>query len=315
MNDLNRIHLNGLRALEAVGRLGSLQKAADELGVTVGAVSQQVIKAEEQFGHPVFERTSKGMRLTAFGTPLVEKLGLGFRQLAEAVAGARQRDEAILTISVAPILASRWLIHRIDRFSAAHPEIGLRIEATTALVDLARSDVDLAIRIGPGIWPGAKADYIMAQEMFPVCAPALAERLKGPEDLQTMPAVIDANDAFTWDIWLARAGLAVPGPKTRHLFSDASLCLDAAIAGQGVLLGWPILASWALREGRLVAPLNIRVTTDKAYYFVSAPGVREPRKVTLFKAWMRSEIAADAGIAAGGAALTSPPSSASPSSP
>ena len=302
MKNLNRIPLNSLRALEAVGRLGSLQKAAEELGVTIGAVSQQVIKAEEQLGHQVFERTARGMRLTAFGAPLVEKLGLGFRQLSEAVAAARQRDEAILTISVAPIFASRWLIHRIDRFTAAHPEIGLRIEATTALVDLARSDVDLAIRIGPGNWPGVKADYIAPQQMFPVCAPALAARLRDPSDLQDLPAVIDANEAFTWDIWLAKAGLAVPGPKTRHFFSDASLCLDAAIAGQGVLLGWPILASWALREGRLVAPFDIRVKTGMSYYFVGTPGLREPRKVTLFKDWMRCEIAADADIAADAAA-------------
>ncbi|MDX3928769.1 MAG: LysR substrate-binding domain-containing protein [Shinella sp.] len=296
MEELNRVHLNRLRTLEAVGRLGSLQKAAEELGVTAGAVSQQVIRAEEQLGRAVFDRTTRGLRPTEFGAGFLEKLGGGFRQLAEAVAGARQRDEAILTISVAPIFASRWLIHRIDRFAAAYPQIGLRIEATTALVDLVRSDVDLAIRIGPGNWPGVTADYIMPQEMFPVCTPALAERLREPADLQQLPAVVDANEAFTWDIWLSRAGLAVPGPKTRHLFSDASLCLDAAIAGQGVLLGWPILAAWALGEGRLVAPFDIRVRTGMSYYFVTAPAAREPRKVAVFKRWMRTELAADAGV-------------------
>ncbi|MCF3638528.1 LysR substrate-binding domain-containing protein [Rhizobium sp. TRM95111] len=318
MNELNRIHLNGLRALEAVGRLGSLQKAADELGVTVGAVSQQVIRAEEQLGRAVFERTTRGLRPTAFGAGFLEKLGSGFRQLAEAVASARERDEAILTISVAPIFASRWLIHRIDRFAAAHPDIGLRIEATTVLVDFARSDVDLAIRIGPGTWHGVTADYIMPQEMFPICTPSLAARLRGPQDLQHLPAVIDAHEAFTWDVWLARAGLDVPAPKTRHLFSDASLCLDAAIAGQGILLGWPILASWALREGRLVAPFDMRVRTGMNYYFVTPPVVREPRKVAVFKRWMRAELALDADVApdAGpGTPSTPSPSAGSPSSP
>lgn len=295
MKNLNSIHLNGLRAIEAVGRLGSLQAAADELGVTVGAVSQQVIKAEGQLARTVFERTTRGMVPTAFGETFLKKLSSGFRELSEAVGSARHRDDAILVISVAPIFAQRWLIHRIHHFSAAHPEISLRIESTTALVDLSGSDVDLAIRIGPGGWPGVKADFVLPQEMFPVCTPALAERLRTPADLVDMPAVIDANDPFTWDVWLKAAGLDQPAPKTRHVFSDASLCLDAALAGQGVLLAWPILASWALQEGRLVAPFDIRVRTGMGYYFVTAPDIREPRKVTLFKAWMKQAIAESVG--------------------
>ena len=149
MRNLSLVHLNGLRALEAVGRLGSLQAAAEELGVTVGAVSQQVIRAEAQLGRAIFERTNRGLAQTAFGTPFLARLSAGFGQISEAVATTQRRDDAILTISVAPIFASRWLIHRIDRFAAAHPDISLRIEATTTLVDLARSDVDLAI-LAPG---------------------------------------------------------------------------------------------------------------------------------------------------------------------
>lgn len=306
MKNLNSTHLNGLRAIEAVGRLGSLQAAADELGVTVGAVSQQVIKAEGQLGRTVFDRTTRGMVPTAFGESFLKKLNAGFRELSEAVGSARHRDDAILVISVAPIFASRWLIHRIHHFSAAHPEISLRIESTTALVDLSGSDVDLAIRIGPGNWPGVKAEFVLPQEMFPVCTPALAERLRTPEDLVDMPAVIDANDPFTWDVWLKAAGLEQPAPKTRHVFSDASLCLDAALAGQGVLLAWPVLASWALKEGRLVAPFDIRVRTGMGYYFVTAPDIREPRKVTLFKAWMKQAISESVGENADWASIPVP---------
>ncbi|WP_411037277.1 LysR substrate-binding domain-containing protein [Shinella sp. BYT-45] len=313
MRNLNRVHLNGLRALEAVGRLGSLQAAADELGVTAGAVSQQVIKAEEQLGRAIFERTPRGLTQTAFGAPFLARLSAAFRQLSETVATARRRDDAILTISVAPIFASRWLIHRIDRFSAAHPDISLRIEATTTLVDLARSDVDLCIRVGPGGWPDVKAEFLMPQVMFPVCAPALAKRIATPADLADQPAVVDGNDAFTWERWLKAAGLDVPAPKARHVFSDASLCLDAALAGQGVLLAWPILASWALKEGRLVAPFPIRVETGMGYYFVTAPGAPEPRKVSLFKGWLRAAIAAEEDGFAG--AVIPALKDASPSSP
>lgn len=291
MKNLNVVQLNGLRALEAVGRLGSLQAAAEELGVTIGAVSQQVIKAETQLGRSIFERTPRGLRPSRAGAPFLRKLNAGFRELSEAVGSVRHRDDTILVISVAPIFASRWLIHRIHQFSARHPEISLRIESTTTLADLAGSDVDLGIRIGPGNWPGVRAEFVLPQEMFPVCTPELAQKLRTPADLVDMPAVIDANDQFTWDRWLKAANLDQPPPKTRHMFSDASLCLDAALAGQGVLLAWPILASWALEEGRLVAPFDIRVKTGMGYYFVTAPDVREPKKVTLFKAWMRQAIA------------------------
>lgn len=293
MRNLNRVHLNGLRALEAVGRHGSLQAAAEELGVTVGAVSQQVIKAEEQLGKAIFDRTPRGLRETAFGAPFLARLSAGFRQISEAVATTRRRDDAILTISVAPIFASRWLIHRIDRFTAAHPDINLRIEATTTLVDFARSDVDLGIRVGPGGWPDVAAEFLIPQVMFPVCAPALAQGIKTPHDLAAQPAVVDGHDVFTWERWLKAAGFDIPAPKARHVFSDASLCLDAALAGQGVLLAWPVLASWALKEGRLVAPFPIRVETGMGYYFVTAPGVPEPGKVTRFKQWLRAAIAED----------------------
>jgi DNA-binding transcriptional LysR family regulator len=314
MRNLNLVPLNGLRALEAVGRLGSLQAAAEELGVTIGAVSQQVIKAEDQLGRTVFERLPKGMQPTPFGGPFLARLTASFRQMSEAVATAQRRDDAILTISVAPIFASRWLIHRIDRFSAVHPDISLRIEAVSTLVDVARSDVDLGIRVGPGNWPDVTAEFLMPQVMFPVCAPSIAEKLKRPEDLTQMPAVIDGNDAFTWERWLLAAGLDIAAPKARHVFSDASLCLDAALSGQGVLLAWPILASWALKEGRLVAPFPTCVDTGMGYYFVTAPGQRDPRKVTVFKAWVRHEMAKDmeAGVMPG---FTPPRRAAPPSSP
>lgn len=312
MRNLNLVHLNGLRALEAVGRLGSLQAAAEELGVTVGAVSQQIIKAEDQLGRAIFERTARGLRQTAFGTPFLARLSAGFGQLSEAVATTQRRDDAILTISVAPIFASRWLIHRIDRFAAAHPDISLRIEATTTLVDLARSDVDLCIRVGPGTWPDVATEFLVPQVVFPVCAPALAAGIRTPQDLSEQPAVVDGNDAFTWERWLKLAGFAVPAPKARHVFSDASLCLDAALAGQGVLLAYPVLASWALKEGRLVAPFPIRVETGMGYYFVTAPGVPEPRKVSLFKRWLRAALAEDEDGFAGAvipARKAAPPSS------
>ena len=290
MNDLNAFHLNGLRALEAVGRLGSLQAAANEMGVTIGAVSQQVIKAEAQLGQPVFQRLPKGMAPVEAARPMLARLTEGFQSLSQAVALGRLRDENLLTISVAPVFAARFLVHRLDRFSRQHPQIRLRIEATTTLADLGAGDVDLAIRVGRGTWPGVDAELLMEQRVFPVCAPSLAAQLKSPADILKLPAIIDGPSLFSWDIWLEAAGLAGSRMDARHVFNDASLCLDATIGGQGVMLAWQTLASFALEQGRLVKPFAIEARTGMGHYLVTRAGTRLPAKVRAFRDWLRSEM-------------------------
>jgi len=292
MMKLNLVHLNGLRALEAVGRLGSLQAAANELGVSVGAVSQQVIKAEEQLQLHCFERTSRGMVATDGAMPVLARLTAGFQHLNDAVAQALRSDETVLTISVAPVFAARWLVQRIGTFSERFPDIRLRMEATDRLIDPSASDVDLCIRVGRGHWPGLRAELLLEQRVFPVCAPALAARLQSPADLIDMPVVEDARAMFTWDLWLSAAGLAGQ-VCTRHAFSEASLCLDAALAGQGVFLAWQTIAAHHLQQGRLVAPFGPAVKTGLGHYLVSREGAPRSGKVEAFKQWLRHALEAD----------------------
>ncbi|PDS39124.1 LysR family transcriptional regulator [Rhizobium anhuiense] len=291
MKNLNTVHLNGLRALETVGRLGSLQAAAEELGVSVGAVSQQVIKAEAQLGQVIFERTARGMIVTEAGRPVLLALDEGFARLSAAVSIANRKDDTILTISVAPVFAARWLVCRLDRFAERHPDIKLRLDATTNLASPALCDVDIGIRVGNGKWPDVKAELLLEQEVFPVCSPEMAAKLKEPADILELPAIIDGHAMFTWEVWMREAGLSGATLSTRHVFNDASLCLDAAIAGQGVMLAWQTLAAFALAEGRLAAPFGIRAPTGFGHYFVTAEGTREPKKVKDFKAWIREEMA------------------------
>jgi DNA-binding transcriptional LysR family regulator len=291
MSNLNLVHLNGLRALEAVARLGSLQAAADELGVSIGAVSQQVIKAEAQLGHPIFQRLSKGMVPLEGARPMLARLTNGFRSLSEAVAIGRPRDEKLLTISVAPVFAARFLVHRLDRFTALHPDIRLRIDATTALADFVADGVDLGIRVGAGKWPGVDAELLLPQLVFPVCTPALAERLNEPADVLKLPAIIDGPAMFSWDVWLRAAGLEGRHMETRHVFSEASLCLDATMAGEGVMLAWQTLAGYALKEGKLVEPFSVRAATGFGHYFVTPSGLRQSSKVKAFHAWLTGELA------------------------
>lgn len=291
MQELNRIHLNALRAVEACARHGGLAGAAAELGVTPGAVSQQVARAEAQLGRLVFERTARGLVLTEYGAALLPRLSEGFRFIEAALAGARRRDEAILTISVAPVLAAKWLVPRLSGFAARHPGIQLRLDATTTRVDLDTSDVDIALRVGPGNWPGVRAEKLLDQEVFPVCAPELASHIASPRDLVALPVVRDANSIIPWNLWLAPFGLDESQFRPGNSFTDAALALDAAIAGQGVLLAWQTLAHSALKAGTLVAPFPQRARTGDAYYAVTSLTRREDARTKAFKAWLREEIA------------------------
>ncbi|WP_075290121.1 LysR substrate-binding domain-containing protein [Pararhizobium arenae] len=291
MKNLNVIHLNGLRAVEVAGRLGSLQAAADELGVTIGAVSQQIIKTERQLGRTLFTRTPRGLVASEFADRFLPRLQAGFEILDQAVGAARKRDEGILTISVAPVFAARWLVARLDRFARHHPDIQLRIDATTRLVSMETSDVDIGIRVGRGDWPGVHAELLLAQEVFPVCSPGMARQLAKPEDILNFPAVIDGHSMFSWETWFREAGLSGRTMGERHVFNEASICLDAAIAGQGPMLAWQTLAGDSLIEGRLVAPFKIRARSGFGHYFVTAPDRRETATVRAFKAWVRAEIA------------------------
>ena len=294
------VGLNGLRAVEAVARLGGLRQASDELGVSVGAVSQLVLKCEAQLGRAVFERTSRGIVPTAFGRALLPQLTTGFQTIDAAIGLARRHAEQVLVISVAPVFASKWLVPRLASWSRRHPEITVRLDASVGLVDIDASDVDLAIRVGDGKWPGVKAEFLLAQEIFPVCAPAVAAKLKTPRDLYRATIIRDANTTLTWEMWLGPLGLDATQLAERHSFTDASLALDAAIAGHGVLLAWPTLAADALRAGTLVAPFTERVTTGIAYWLVTSAARREPKTVRDFKTWIRDEIRETEAMFGGG---------------
>ena len=288
------MHLNGLRAVESVARCGSLVKAAEELGVSASAVSQQIGRTEAQLGRAIFQRTGTGLALTGFGAEFCTRLTTGFQELGRAVALADETSSNVLVVSVAPAFASRFLVPRLARFNQRHPEIKLRIDASTGLVDLDHTDVDLAIRMGDGTWPGVRAELLLAQEVFPVCAPALAAKLREPADLAHLPVIADESTMISWERWFEAAGLQKPFPVQRAgpSFTDPILGIDAAVGGQGVALAWQLLSADALADGRLVAPFGITVASGLGYYLVSSKMDRPGRKVRDFTTWLREEVAA-----------------------
>lgn len=290
MQNLNRINLGGLRAIEAVGRLGGLRAAADEIGVTVGAVSQQVQKTEQQLGRALFERRPKGLQLTPHGEAVMRHLTAGLSELSAAIAMAERRAEHMLTVSVAPVFASKWLVWRLKSFNAQHPDIRIRMDATNALVDPNTSDVDICIRVGTGDWPGVSVSKLIDQRIFPVCSPALAAQISSPKDLANFPIIRDQGETFGWSIWLKPNGLDETILGDGPTYSDGSLCLDAAIAGQGVFLAWETVACDALRFGRLVAPFPDQYQTDHAHWLVTGKHVPKSGSVRDFERWLRREL-------------------------
>lgn len=292
MENLNRIHLAGLRAVEAVGRLGSLRAAAEEMGVTVGAVSQQVQKTEQQLGRTLFERLPKGLTVTPEARELLRQLTAGMAALSSAVTLAERGATDTLTVSVAPVFAGKWLVWRLKQFNAANPGIRIRVDATTALVDPDLSDVDLCIRIAPERPKGENVDWLLDQVIFPVCSPALAAQLAAPGDLKDVPIVRDRHQMFSWDTWLKPNGLDSAILGDGPTYSDGSLCLDAAVAGQGVFLAWETLACDALAAGRVVAPFPDRYATDYSYWLIVARHAKRAPGVRAFDAWLRAELAA-----------------------
>lgn len=292
MQELNRVPLRALRAVEAVARCGTIAAAAEELRVTPGAVSQQVARAEATLGLALFDRGPRGMTPTPRAAEVCRLLGAGFAQIAAAVARTEVARDEILTISVAPIFAARWLIWRLPRFSAAHPGLRVRLDAELGLVEPGRSDVDLCIRVGRGGWPRVRAERLVPQVIFPVCSPEVAERIRAPADLAGVPIIREPHPMFGWDDWLGPEGQSEAILGDGPVFSDAALCLDAAISGAGVFLTFESVAADPLAHGRIVAPLPGRRATANSYWLVTAADRSLSAPARRFRDWLKDEIAA-----------------------
>ena len=297
--------LNGLRAFEASARLLSFSKAAEELHVTPAAVGHQIRALESQFGRRLFERTTREVKLTPLAAWALPVLTQGFDALEEAAARLRESNPAgLLNVAVESTFAARWLLRRLHRFNEEHPAWEVRLNASQALSDLNRFDLDLAIRYGVGRYPGMISEKLFAEVVFPVCAPALLSgehALLTPEDLKHHTLLheewaVQGEEAWPdWRTWLKAAGVhgvdAARGPR----FNEPTLAIQAAVNGDGVGLAGSVLVADDLAVGRLVRPFGLDVATqvDLAYYVVYPKSDRHEPKVKAFRDWLFSELVPD----------------------
>lgn len=300
------VHLNALRAFEASARHKSFSAAAAELNVTPAAVGQAVRILEEWLGTPLFHRAPSG-RARLVPTEAAERalpdiragfdrLLLGLERLREGAAGG------VLTVTVSPAFAAKWLLPRIDRFQHAWPDTDVRLDTNHKPVDFVAQGIDIGVRYGAGQWPALEARKLMEEEVYPVCSPLLlraSARLEEPGDLARQTLIHDlsmeGHDGFpSWLHWFRLAGVADRLASRGLRINNSAAVLQAAIDGHGVALARSAMAHDDLRAGRLVRLFpGVHCKSPLAYYVVYRPECAALPKLAAFRDWLLAEAAGD----------------------
>lgn len=292
--DLRLPSIDGLRAFEVAARLGSYERAADELNVTASAVGKRIAALEELLGTPLFTRGVKPLALTAGGKEYLAQVSAALGLLAAVPLHRRavQRHER-LRVSAPPTFARQILVPQLERFGAAHPEVELEIVLSIPFLDVAAGEADVQVRHGDAAAHGGRV--LMHDVLLPLAAPALLQRLaplRTPADLAHAPLL--RTPIEPWAPWFAAAGLDWPEPASGPRLVDLGLTLEAAVAGQGIALARPSLARHWLATGTLVPVFALQAVPPHQYYLLprAAQGAA-PR----FAAWLQAvctEVAAQA---------------------
>ncbi|HVM78918.1 MAG TPA: transcriptional regulator GcvA [Stellaceae bacterium] len=284
----SNLPLNGIRAFEAAARHLSFTRAAAEMSVTQAAISHQVKMLEQRLGLPLFRRLPKGLRLTEEGQALLPELGAALDRIGNALDRLSQRGGSVLTVSTLTTFMLTWLVPRLPRFQAAHPEIAVRLWTSSHFTDFDREEVDVGLRVGEGGWSGLVTHKLFEETITPLCGRAHRERLRSLDDLRAVPLLDSGGE--DWEIWLRAAGVrdlsAARGPK----FDSTKIAVEAAIDGLGVAVGQASLYAEDIAAGRLFQPYPLSVSNGKAYWLVYPPAASDSPKVRAFRDWILTEI-------------------------
>lgn len=290
---MTRIPLATLPAFREAARSQNLRATAERLHLTHSAISQQIRHLEQQLGFALFERRGRSLQLNAAGAALLRAVEAALETLAEGQRAATLASEGqaeTIRLTVLPSFAQRWLLPRMVRWRARHPDITLDIHASQALVDLAREGFHAGLRTGQGGWRGLQAERLIDSPYIAVAAPGRAARLK-PGDHKALAAEPLLGSNALWERFLSLCGCRLRG-KTVAEFNDAGLMLQAAEQDLGIALGRELLAADALQAGRLVrlSPLTLSDESTATYWFVFPPQHAQWPALQALRDWLHEEV-------------------------
>lgn len=295
MSPLDRLPpLQTLRAFEAAGRLSSMTLAAEELNVTHGAVSRHIKTLEAHLGVALFERLTRRIVLTESGAEFLPVVTRSLTELTREAERLRSLNATTrLTLSTSVSLASKWLAPRLHRLMLRLPDYDVHLDVTDHNVDLADGRIDAAVRYGAGQYPNAVAERVLEETVTPVCSPAYRPTtgpLSSPAELAGCTLLHEDRMLANWERWFALAGLGKlrsRGPA----YSHGSLAIEAALRGEGVVLGRSVLVAEDLAAGRLVAPFPaLKLVAERGYDLVYRPGTQDHPKVRAVREWLADDI-------------------------
>jgi LysR family glycine cleavage system transcriptional activator len=291
--------LNALRAFEAAARHMSITLAADELNVTPGAVSRQIKSLEDALGLRLFKRGHQEITLTRQGNDYYRAVTRALDVLREAtrtITRSRQRKQ--LRIRAYTTFAMRWLIPRLSSFHAAHPDIEVSLKASLEPVDFRKEDIDGAVRLGDGNWPGTNVYRLVPNILAPVASPSLLRagpKLRKPADLAHHTLLHSSARPDDWACWLEAAGvLSQVDARAGMTYESSAMAYAAAIEGQGLAIAQTFLVAEDLQAGKLVMPFKKTVDMGDFTYYLLTPGHRdESVNMKTFRLWLLDQFSGE----------------------
>lgn len=284
--------LDCVAAFVEAAKRGSFKEAGSRLGLTTSGISRRIAQLEADLGVALFRRLNRRVELTAAGRTYLTQTGPAIDAIQEASAGLRRRQSGKrLRLRSLQSFAAIWLLPRLPRFHAQHPDIEIEIATSGSHEEPPPAEGEMAVRFGTGPWPGLASDRLLALSAFPVAAPALLRErpLAQPRDLARHTLLHARHVAEMWPDWLKGAGIPELGPAGNRRYDNTQLLYQAAINGLGVAMGIGALIEPALADGRLSAPFAYRLPMRKSFHLVHRPKDAERAAVKTFRHWLLSE--------------------------
>lgn len=289
---MSRPPLHALQAFVAVARAKNLTRVAAQLNLTVSALSHQMRALEQRLNQQLLLRGPRGVTLTPHGERLLESIAPHIDGIDRVFARVRERNTDALTLSALPSFSSSWLMPRLPAFMARHPGLEFNLQTSVALVDFERDNVDAALRLGSGEWPGLTAEHLFDEWIVPMASPKLIGRRRRPKanEMGDWPLLGESDDDNKrWRRWFAEFGGTLP-KRFAATFTDAELLHKAAAEGLGIALGRQILAKPLVDNGSLVMLTDERMPAGYSHYLVYPRRSADHAPLLAFRAWLHPEI-------------------------